>query len=164
MKLNYITLLITIILIVTSCENNTSLAKEYNDKLNGTINEILIPLMVIEKSAYKDFAKGNNENAIASCKKAREIIEESRTKVKVIVPPAIPRAEDLKTGYLNLLEWYKLFYEDFSKMAEAKSEDAIVESFDKLETCKNNISNVEAMIKQLHKDFANQNGFQSLSD
>jgi len=160
MKLALTTTLLAIIIGFISCNSNRSKAADYNNQLNNTIRKFQIPLIAIEKSVYTDFLNGDKEKVIADCKKAIDHIEKVRIKIKKITPPQIPRAKDLQTGCLNLMEWNQLFYEDFAEMAASETDTGSDSSFAELERCAENIRNAEIMLEELHADFAHQNGAQ----
>ena len=158
MNLKITTSILALLLVFSSCENNASKAADYNNQLINAVKELRMPLIVIEKSVYNDFLNGDKEKVIIDCKKAIDHIEKIRQKIKAVNPPKIPRAKDLQTGCMNLLEWNKFFYEKFSKMAENISENDEKKSFKELEECVENMRAAEAMLEELQQDFAHKNG------
>jgi hypothetical protein len=148
--------------LLASCNDspdaNSGNASTFNNSLNAILYDVKRPLAKLDNEIAKHLMIGDKAKVVEYCEEARNILSKASNKVDSVSIPKIPRAADLKSGCINIIEWYRMIYADYKKIAEAKSKKEKTDASKELETHSNNLKIAEEMLQELHKDFAHKNG------
>jgi hypothetical protein len=153
-------LLIILFLVgLTSCESSSSNeAYTFNQQMIASHSSIMSTLINSTNKAEGCILSNNKLEMIKVSETALEKILDARAKFDKVSVPKVPRADDLKSGYMNILIYYKNIFDFYIKIGNSKNSKESLKNIESLQALVKNLDKAEGMMENLQRDFANSNG------